>query len=101
MDGTVIKQIREDKNLTLEATYFGVCSKTNAIAFEQGKRMLAADKFIQVLDNLLISLDEFMWIANDHQLSTQLVFEGLLKHYWNTGQLPKFEQQLQLIDNDA
>lgn len=27
MDGTVIKQIREDKNLTLEATYFGVCSK--------------------------------------------------------------------------
>ncbi|HAB50020.1 MAG TPA: hypothetical protein DCE17_06215 [Lactobacillus sp.] len=96
MDGTVIKQIREDKNLTLEATYFGVCSKTNAIAFEQGKRMLAADKFIQVLDNLLISLDEFMWIANDHQLSTQLVFEGLLKHYWNTGQLPKFEQQLQL-----
>ena len=31
MDGTVIKQIREDKNLTLEATYFGVCSKTNAM----------------------------------------------------------------------
>ncbi len=27
MDGTVIKQIREDKNLTLEATYFECAQK--------------------------------------------------------------------------
>ena len=33
MDGTVIKQIREDKNLTLEATYFGVCSKNECDRF--------------------------------------------------------------------
>lgn len=94
MDGTVIKKIREDKNLTIEATYFGICSKTNAIAFEQGKRMLAADKFIQVLNNLMISLDEFLWITNGYQLSAQALCERTLKHYWNMGQLKKFEQEL-------
>lgn len=96
MYGTIIKQIREDKELTLAATYFGVCSKTNAIAFEQGKRMLAADKFVQVLDNLMISLEEFNWIAANYQSSAPILQEYLLKKSWNTGQLAKFEQHLQL-----
>ncbi|EAK3904279.1 helix-turn-helix transcriptional regulator, partial [Campylobacter jejuni] len=96
MYGTIIKQIREDKELTLAATYFGVCSKTNAIAFEQGKRMLAADKFVQVLDNLMISLEEFNWIAANYRSSEPILQEYLLKKSWNTGQLAKFEQHLQL-----
>ena len=96
MDGTIIKQIREDKGLTLEATYFNICSKTNAIAFERGKRMLAADKFMQVLDNLMVSLDEFKWIADNYQLSEQAFQEHLLKYSWNVGEMTKFESQLQI-----
>lgn len=98
MYGETVKQIREAKNLSLKAVYTGICSKTNAIAFEKGERMLAADKFSEVLANLMVTTEEFHWIENGYRPAEKDYRLYLMRRSWNAQELEKFEQQLKSIE---
>ncbi|UQS82004.1 hypothetical protein MOO45_07385 [Bombilactobacillus folatiphilus] len=98
MYGEVIKQIRLNKNLTLKAVYLDVCSKTNAIKFEQGLRILAADKFNHVLENLMITMNEFQWIQNGYQPNPEHYYEYMISNTWNSNQITAFQQQLHNLE---
>ncbi|UQS83068.1 Rgg family transcriptional regulator [Bombilactobacillus thymidiniphilus] len=93
-----VKQIRQQKDLTLKQVYVDVCSKPNAIAFEKDERMLAADKFRQVLANLMLSLEEFEWIDNHYQPSLANYYHYVTGTAWNSGQLQYFNKYLQQIE---
>ncbi|WP_416353561.1 hypothetical protein ACNAN0_00575 [Agrilactobacillus fermenti] len=94
MYGPIIKQIRQDKDLPLKAVYTNVCSKTNAIKFENGDRVLAADKFTQVLKNLFISMAEFLWIANGYKPKNEAYQHYLIRQSWNADKKRIFETQV-------
>lgn len=74
MYGPTIKKIRTQRGLTLQAVYKDVCSKTNSIKFEKGERNLSIDKFLIVLDTLMIDMEEFLWIHNMYKpINTDLI----------------------------
>lgn len=100
MYGITIKRIREDKNLPLKSVYLNICSKTNVIKFEKGERTLAADKFNEVLANLMISMDEFLWINNDFKPSKVQYQRYMISHTWNANQLSTFEQRVKEAEKD-
>ncbi|NVY96511.1 hypothetical protein HU830_04935 [Lactobacillus sp. DCY120] len=101
MYGVVKKKIRESKGLPIKGVYYDICSKTNAIKFEKGERTLAADKFNKVLDNLLITMDEFLWIKNGYQPGVNHYHFYMFKKYWNTNQKSKFEENIKTIESNS
>jgi HTH-type transcriptional regulator, pheromone-responsive regulator len=82
MYGKTIRLIRISKNLQMKSVYQGICSKTNAIKFEKGDRMLRADKFNDLLNNLMISMDEFIWIYNNYRLENNSYLRYMFVQQW-------------------
>ncbi|MHC5249281.1 helix-turn-helix domain-containing protein [Enterococcus sp. LJL90] len=95
MYGITIRRIRKDKGLSLKEIYTGVCSKTNAIKFEKGERELNASRFNLVLSNLMLSMDEFLWLLQSKETSTVDYYPIIAGRYWNENRLMDFEQLLQ------
>lgn len=100
MYGLTIKKIRLAKDLALKSVYLGICSKPNAIQFEKGLRMLAADKFNQVLDNLMISLEEFQWIDQGYQPQRAAYYQFLATRAFNNGDVQDFARTIQSLENN-
>lgn len=98
MYGEVIKQIRLNKNLPLKSVYFGICSKTNAVKFENGERMLAADKFAGVLANLMLTMPEFSWIKNGYHPQKADYYQYIVSQAWNAHQPMRLEKHLAQIE---
>ncbi|GBD77996.1 hypothetical protein TEHN7128_1225 [Tetragenococcus halophilus subsp. halophilus] len=81
--------------------YIDVCSKTNAIKFENGERILAVDKFNQVLSNLMITMDEFQWIRNGYKPQKDDYYSYRISKAWNANNLVEFEENVQHAEDDA
>lgn len=101
MYGPTIKRIRQGKDLSIKHVYTGVCSKTNAIKFENGERSISAEKFYLVLQHLMISMDEFQWIMNGYQPPEDEHFQYLIAKTWNTSQNDSFQKLVQLLEREA
>ncbi|GBD60836.1 hypothetical protein KV134_08440 [Tetragenococcus halophilus] len=101
MYGETIKTIRLNKGLPLKSVYIDVCSKTNAIKFENGERILAVDKFNQVLSNLMITMDEFQWIRNGYKPQKDDYYSYRISKAWNANNLVEFEENVQHAEDDA
>lgn len=71
MYGEVIRKIRLKKGFSQKEVYGNVISKSYAIEFEKGKHQIAANILIQLLDNLSMDIDEFLFIANGYHLNEQ------------------------------
>ena len=70
MYGETIRQIRLKKaspKRSLWHDYF----KIYAIEFEKGKHQIAANLLLQILENLSMDIDEFLYIANGYRLDEQ------------------------------
>lgn len=98
MYGPTIKKIRIQKGLTLQALYKDVCSKTNSIKFENGERNLSIDKFLIVLDTLMIDMEEFLWIHNMYKpINTDLI-EYRLNVSFNENDVKSFNKYLNRLE---
>ncbi|MUO31890.1 helix-turn-helix domain-containing protein [Enterococcus gallinarum] len=71
MYGEAIRKIRLKKGFSQKEVYGNVISKSYAIEFEKGKHQIAANILIQLLDNLSMDIDEFLFIANGYHLNEQ------------------------------
>ena len=60
--GEVIGAIRKNKNLKSKDVYKGILSRPAISRFEKGNSDTTADKFLQILDNLNLSLEEFHFL---------------------------------------
>lgn len=99
MYGPTIKKIRLSKNISLKTLYTGICSKTNAIDFEKGNRMLSASKFNQVLDNLMITMEEFLWIDNGYKPTKNAYFRYVIGKAWNKNELSSLDSYVRYLDS--
>lgn len=101
MYGTYIKKIRNNKDLTINSIYDGVCSKTNALKFENGERMLSADKFNKVLQNLMISMEEFLLIRNEYQPSMDVYHQYMVGKNWNQDNEKNIKKYFRILESKA
>jgi len=68
--GEVISAIRKNKNLKSKDVYKGILSRPAISRFEKGHSDTTADKFLQILDNLNLSLEEFHFLYNGNKANT-------------------------------
>ena len=66
--GPTIRMIRISKNISLKETYSGILSKSFAIDFEKGMYDIKFSKMIEVLNRIMISADEMIFIHNNYHL---------------------------------
>lgn len=69
--GQTVKMIRQIKGFTQSEVYSGVMSRSFAHRFENGENDISATKLFQILDNLLISVEEFRFIQNNYRRSAE------------------------------
>ncbi len=98
MYGPIIRKIRVDKGLPLKSIYSGICSKTNAIKFEKGERSIGAEKFYPILENLMITMEEFQWIKNDYKPSSAEHFRYMISQTWNKAQEKHFQHLIRVTE---
>jgi len=100
MYGRVIKEIRLSKSLPVKSVYNGICSKTNALKFEKGDRILAANKFNQILENLAITMDEFLWIRDDYKPDPNVYRHYLISKSWNDNRNEDVGKKVNRIESE-
>lgn len=99
--GPIIKKLRTQKGLSLQTVYKDVCSKTNSIKFEKGERNLSIDKFLTVLDTLMIDMEEFLWIQNMYKpINTDLI-EYRLNDSFNENDVKSFNKYLDRLEENS
>ncbi|MDR2976088.1 MAG: helix-turn-helix domain-containing protein [Streptococcaceae bacterium] len=59
--GSVFRQLREMKNLSLSQTAEGICSKSQLSRFENGENDIGAEKLFQLLNAINITYEEFVY----------------------------------------
>lgn len=72
--GPIFAMLRKMKNLTLEDVTLGSFSVSQQSKFERGESDLTIDKFLSVLENSKIYLDEFQDVYENYQLSDDAKF---------------------------
>ena len=79
--GTVLKKIRVSKGITQkQITQYTGISQSNYSKYEMGKIEISNFYLISILEYLDISLQEFIYLCNDYNLSEK---EAILKNFFN------------------
>ena len=63
--GELIRELRVQKNLRANVLYKNLLSRPAIVKFERGESDTTAEKFLEMLDHLNITLEEFSIIYND------------------------------------
>lgn len=66
--GKTVRIIRQNKQLLQKEVYENLVVKSFAIRFEKGEVMLQYDTFLEVLNRLNVTPDEFHFIHNDYKM---------------------------------
>lgn len=67
--GETLRQIREHKGLTMKEVAEGICSISFLSKFERGDSDITLGLFTRVLEKLMLSFDEFLFVHHDFQNS--------------------------------
>lgn len=82
MLGNTIRQIREDKMITMTDLTTGIMSISQLSKFERGETRISSEKFIQLLERLDVTMDEFLYLDEDNEFySTEVLIDHLKKAY--------------------
>lgn len=74
--GETLRQIREQKGLTMKEVAEGICSISFLSKFERGESDITLGLFTNVLEKLMMSFDEFLFVHNAFQ-------SGHLEQFFN------------------
>jgi len=64
--GETLRQIRVQKGLTMKELADGICSVSFLSKFERGDSDITLGLFTRILEKLMLSFDEFLYIHNDY-----------------------------------
>lgn len=93
--GETIRTIRLNKNIKSGVAYKGIFSRSVASNFEKGLADTTVHKFLHILDNLYISLEEFEAFYNNKENKNSYYTNGYIDAYYNQN----IEKLQQLIEN--
>ena len=68
MYGETLRGIRKQKGLSMQELAEGICSVSFLSKFERGHSDIALGLFTRILEKLMVSIDEFLYIHNDYQI---------------------------------
>lgn len=92
--GPTFAMLRENKALTLKDATAGEFSIAQLSKFERGESNLSIDKFVKVLKNTQIDLDEFQDMYENYQFSEDYFFHNDLGAARRIGDLNKMKKWL-------
>ncbi|MGY3779569.1 Rgg/GadR/MutR family transcriptional regulator [Isobaculum melis] len=93
--GKTIRKVRLNAGFSQKEVYTEIVSKSFAIAFEKGEYSIKIESFLEILERLMLSFDEFMYIHQGYQtkkiedlgnrinLASNQNNEALLKKYYD------------------
>lgn len=87
--GEVIGAIRKNKNLKSKDVYKGILSRPAISRFEKGKSDTTAGKFLQILDNLNLYLEEFTFIYSDNKANTDAMMISAYSEAYYAKDIPR------------
>lgn len=67
--GKIVKTIREEKNMKVESIRTGVMDRGNYWRFETGTISTSAEKFLTILENLNIDINEFIELYSTEEMT--------------------------------
>lgn len=75
MYGETLRKIRLKKGLTQKEVYENIISKSYAVEFEKGKHQISTYILLEILQNLSIEIDEFLFIANNYNMNEKTYYD--------------------------
>ncbi|PKR84555.1 helix-turn-helix domain-containing protein [Heyndrickxia camelliae] len=94
--GETLRQIRVQKGWTMKELADGICSVSFLSKFERGDSEITIGLFNRILDKLMLSFDEFLYIHNDYmpdQLEHFFNNVGIAYSNQNSAQLKHLKKQ--------
>ncbi|MFS0671588.1 helix-turn-helix domain-containing protein [Ornithinibacillus sp. 179-J 7C1 HS] len=94
--GETFRIIRKQKGLTMKELADGVCSISFLSKFERGDSDITLGIFTRILDKLMMSMDEFLYVHHDYQPGKiEQFFQQVNKAYnsQNVARLQQFKNQ--------
>ena len=67
MYGVTLRGIRKQKGLSMQDLAEGICSVSFLSKFERGDSDITLGLFTRILEKVMMSFDEFLYIHNDYQ----------------------------------
>lgn len=83
--GEIIRYIRLSKNLKLNSVYRDILSRPAIVKFEKGLSDTTTEKLFIILENLNISLEEFYYFLDKHQVEEEDLFFNYYFEAFNSG----------------
>ncbi|MFZ2539989.1 MAG: helix-turn-helix domain-containing protein [Oscillospiraceae bacterium] len=87
--GEVIGAIRKNKNLKSKDVYKGILSRPAISRFEKGQSDTTAEKFLQILHNLNLSLEEFHFLYDGNKASTDAMMISAYSEAYYSKDIPR------------
>jgi Rgg/GadR/MutR family transcriptional activator len=94
--GETLRQIREQKGLTMKELAEGICSISFLSKFERGESDISLGLLTGILEKLMISFDEYLYIHNEYKLDKlEQFFKDVNTAYYesNSDHLNKLKRQ--------
>ncbi|MDW0113468.1 helix-turn-helix domain-containing protein [Sporosarcina saromensis] len=94
--GETLRQIREQKGLTMKELADGICSISFLSKFERGDSDMTLGLFTDILEKMMMSFDEFLFVHNEFQSSQLEQFFRAVHNAYTQGDsdaLRKLKQQ--------
>lgn len=92
--GGVFRQLRQSKHLSANNVADKLVKQPQISRFERGKSTVTIDKFMGMLENMAVSLDEFQSIYNDYKLSDEENFRQDLELASEQNNVDKIKRML-------
>ena len=87
--GEVLGDIRKNKNLKSKEVYKGILSRPAISRFEKGHSDTTAEKFLQILENLNLSLEEFHFLYDGNKANTDTMMMSAYSEAYYAKDIPR------------
>ena len=87
--GEVLGDIRKNKNLKSKEVYKGILSRPAISRFEKGHSDTTAEKFLQILENLNLSLEEFHFLYDGNKANTDAMMISAYSEAYYAKDIPR------------
>ncbi|OUZ29876.1 hypothetical protein A5885_003053 [Enterococcus sp. 8E11_MSG4843] len=97
MYGETLRKIRLKKGLTQKEVYENIISKSYAVEFEKGKHQISTYILLEILQNLSIEIDEFLFIANNYNMNEKTYYDCTYSKLANKHDIEGLEDLLKTL----
>lgn len=99
--GKVFHALRKSKHFSMTDLSDEEISQSQISRFERGESNLTIDKFLKLLSNMSVTLDEFQSISDNFSLSEEDQFRAELAHAYETQNAAQLRRMLKILEDKS